>query len=1320
MKKTFAIIVLMLASIFCFAQAKTKTVQLPPSFYNKASEEVDHIQVNPPSAQLIAEDIAESDKNGTFYKVARLVPVNTTVKNSGSWETLENGMLIWRLRFSSEGARASALYFDKFDIPSGASVYVYSSDRKIVDGPYYRSDNPDCAEYMIGNILGSDITIEYVAPKMKSENGNVSYDNTAPIINIGEFGYVYRGEGGFETGQRGPFGDSESCEVNINCSVGADWRIQQRGVARIYVVEGYSAGYCTGTLINNTSNDGTPYFLTADHCGPSATTSNFNQWKFRFNYEASGCSNPSSESSINYTDFTGCTKVAEGSNDGGSDFYLLKLKNFTTQSAINVGAIYNGWDRSTAAPTGGGAGIHHPAGDIKKISFFTSNPSTATYYGQDMTGASNAHWKITWVNSGDKTGVTEGGSSGSPIFNSSGRVFGTLSGGSSSCSASSSSRYDLYGKMSFHWDNSANGSTNAYKLKPWLDPNNTGATTCDYYDPANPPQTNALTVSPTAVTLPSAGGSQTVSVHAGTSSANWTATSSASWLTVSPTSGSGSQATTSVTLTASANTGSSRTATVTFSHGGTTATVTVTQSDDSDQCVDYNENIMADDSTGTNGFGSNIYYSTYFTKIAEKVNVTGNYTLDKITFADILNTATSGRIAIKVLSATSAGAPSSTELYSANVNISTINNALTQGQLQGGATCYYGAYEHTLNSPINVTGPFFICVDFTGVGAGTGSTMSNVVCISNSQNNGQDNTAYIYSIYSGYTGWYLVSNFFGGLDEVKFAIQAHICPSSTQSTTLTVSPSSLSYTAAGSSKTVNVTSNTSWTATSSASWLTISPASGSNNGTITAVAAANTSTSQRTATITVSASGVSSQTVSVTQAGTSGGSGAVSTFTYDFEACTAWTVDQFSPCTTYDGDGSATYTIQGSTFENQGYTGAYIAFENGIASSFAAHGGTKFGCCMAATTPPNNDWFITPAISISNGTTFSFWARSANNSYGLEQFKVAISTNNTTFSTYIAGSSSSSVSAPVEWTQYTYDLSQYAGQTMYIAIMCVSNDVFAFFIDDIEVSTSSTPSYNLTVSPSSLSYTAAGESKTVNVTSNTSWTATSSASWLTVSPASGSNNGAITAVAAANTSTSQRTATITISGSGITRTVNVTQAGASYNLTVSPSSLSYTAAGESKTVNVTSNTSWTATSSASWLTVSPASGSNNGAITAVAAANTSTSQRTATITVSGSGITRTVNVTQAGATTAIDEEVTEGISVYPNPTSGMFTVGLGTIEGKAICQIVNTNGSIIETREVNADSNSEIVFDCNVNSGVYFVRIISGDNIWTKRVVIEK
>ena len=270
MKKTISTIALVLVVLLGFAQNKSKQMSLPPSFTHKTSNEViDHIKVYPPSAEMIATEDAEDEKNGTFLKIARLMPVNTTIKNSGNWETLDNGQLIWRLRFSSEGTKASALYFDKFDIPAGAAVYVYTSDRKIVDGPYFRSDNPDGDEYMIGNIIGDDITIEYAAPMTKSIDGSVSYDNTIPIINIGEYGYVYRDEGGFERGTRAEFGSSESCEVNVNCSVGSAWRIQQRGVARIYVREGWSAGYCTGTLINNTSNDGTPYFLTANHCGPS-------------------------------------------------------------------------------------------------------------------------------------------------------------------------------------------------------------------------------------------------------------------------------------------------------------------------------------------------------------------------------------------------------------------------------------------------------------------------------------------------------------------------------------------------------------------------------------------------------------------------------------------------------------------------------------------------------------------------------------------------------------------------------------------------------------------------------------------------------------------------------------------------------------------------------------------------------------------------------------------------------------------------------------------------------------------------------------------
>ncbi|MGD0591269.1 MAG: endo-1,4-beta-xylanase [Bacteroidota bacterium] len=90
--------------------------------------------------------------------------------------------------------------------------------------------------------------------------------------------------------------------------------------------------------------------------------------------------------------------------------------------------------------------------------------------------------------------------------------------------------------------------------------------------------------------------------------------------------------------------------------------------------------------------------------------------------------------------------------------------------------------------------------------------------------------------------------------------------------TLSVSTTSLSVgAAANSTGSFSVTSNTSWTVSSNQTWLTVSPISGSNNGTVTVTAQQNTGTSTRSATVTVSATGATSQTVTVTQAGTGGG-----------------------------------------------------------------------------------------------------------------------------------------------------------------------------------------------------------------------------------------------------------------------------------------------------------------------------------------------------------------------------------------------------------------------------------------------------------------
>jgi len=212
-----------------------------------------------------------------------------------------------------------------------------------------------------------------------------------------------------------------------------------------------------------------------------------------------------------------------------------------------------------------------------------------------------------------------------------------------------------------------------------------------------------------------------------------------------------------------------------------------------------------------------------------------------------------------------------------------------------------------------------------------------------------------------------------------------------------------------------------------------------------------------------------------------------------------------------------------------------------------------------------------------------------------------------------------------------------------------------------------TPTNNLAVTPTTLSFASAASSSPVTVTANVSWTVTDNQTWITASPASGTNNGSFTVSATANTATTARTGTVTVTGGGLTRTVAVTQAGAAANnLTVSPTSLSFGAGASSSPVTVTSNLGWTVTDDQTWLNVSLPSGSNNGSFAVNATANTGTTSRAGTVTVSGGGITRTVSVTQAGQSGG----GTGG--TCPNPVTFSGNTGNFNTTGAA-CYRTNTN-----------------------------------------------
>lgn len=466
----------------------------PFSFKNsELLSEIDNVVVAAPDMVQIMNEDASDEKNGEMYKVARILDVNMNMDNCGTTDVLADGTKVWRVRIVSEGALALKVLCPEFYIPNGAELYLYNENRQQVV-KVDASNNPKYDTYYSPKMIQGDaLYMEYVQPA--SVVGN-------PVIKMDGVCYFYRGVdafvGYYANKRQTGFGSSQSCEVNVNCTVGSSWQTQKKGVAEIAIISGWSVGFCTGSLVNNTANDGTPYFLTADHCGGVDEASSMNRWEFNFNFESTGCSNPTSEP--NYDVVTGCTLRARpsGAQSSGTDFLLLEL-NTTEDHLEEIGAYYNGWDRSSTGAMSG-AGIHHPSGDIKKISFYTEQLVAQTY---DNANTPNGHWWVKWQNNNnDITGVTEGGSSGSPLFNGANKlIVGTLTGGSSSCSATGQARSDMYGRFDLHWENG--GTSNANRLKPWLDPNNTGAETCEGRYPGsgtdpNPPDPNTLTADFTA------------------------------------------------------------------------------------------------------------------------------------------------------------------------------------------------------------------------------------------------------------------------------------------------------------------------------------------------------------------------------------------------------------------------------------------------------------------------------------------------------------------------------------------------------------------------------------------------------------------------------------------------------------------------------------------------------------------------------------------------------------------------------------------------------------------------------------------------------
>lgn len=164
----------------------------------------------------------------------------------------------------------------------------------------------------------------------------------------------------------------------------------------------------------------------------------------------------------------------------------------------------------------------------------------------------------------------------------------------------------------------------------------------------------------------------------------------------------------------------------------------------------------------------------------------------------------------------------------------------------------------------------------------------------------------------------------------------------------------------------------------------------------------------------------------------------------------------FTPWNLLDVDLANTFSITNVTFPGMGTPMSYIIFNPSATTppitSLTPHGGAKMAASIGAMTPPNNDWLISPRVHLGTGSALKFYARSHTATYGLERFRIGISSLPTIIPQgfqYVTGTDY--VEAPVNWTEYVYDLSAYDNQNVYIAIRCVSNDAFIFYVDDYSI-----------------------------------------------------------------------------------------------------------------------------------------------------------------------------------------------------------------------------------------------------------------------------
>ncbi len=460
---------IILAGLLGAHPASAQQQEVPPS--RRASTLQDRAQLPVHSLTAVdAERLRKEDRQRAGeirpYRYGVVRHVNLTPQRNGTWERLDSGNWVWRTRVFSRDAHSLSVGFTTFELPEGARVFLHGPGEERVRGSYTAEDATN-GQHWTPHVRGAEIVVELVVPDDAREAVNLT---------VGRVVHAYRplhpSRAASDASDIQP--KSGSCNVDVACDPADPWRDQVQSVASYSFTSGSFGFVCSGALVNNTAQDLTPYFLTAEHC--ISTSEEASSMVFYWNFESPTCRTPGSlasgqPASDDRSDQTSSGAVLRatygnaartGNIAGRPDIALVEIDDVIPPS---YDVFFAGWSQAEDAPAEG-VSIHHPNGDAKRIAIDADSLSITDYaaFGnQESTHFLIEAWEV---------GTTEGGSSGAPLFNPNGRIVGVLSGGSAGCTGSGedNDRPDWYGRFAPAWNGGASPSS---QLSAWLDPTGT-------------------------------------------------------------------------------------------------------------------------------------------------------------------------------------------------------------------------------------------------------------------------------------------------------------------------------------------------------------------------------------------------------------------------------------------------------------------------------------------------------------------------------------------------------------------------------------------------------------------------------------------------------------------------------------------------------------------------------------------------------------------------------------------------------------------------------------------------------------------------------